>query len=140
MDAHRNGRNHKPLVAIINNAIESIELLNQALVDQGFATIEAYVIEFKRGMRDLDTFFHEHRPQAVIWDIAVPYIDNWKFFQTHVLGRQLLPASCFVVTTANRMVLDLLVGPTDAIELIGSPSDLALIVAAVKRAIASGAA
>jgi DNA-binding NtrC family response regulator len=140
MNAHQNGRNHKPLVAIVNNAVESIGLLNDVLASAGFATVEAYMIEFKRGMRDLDAFFREHRPQAVIWDIAIPYVDNWTFLQEQVLARGFLPASCFVVTTTNRTALDMLVGSTNAIELIGRPFDLDAIVQAVNRALASGGA
>ena len=138
MDATQNGRRNRPVVAIINTTVESIELLADLLADEGFATVDAYVIEFKRRMRDLDSFFHDYQPQAVLYDIAIPYEENWTFFQEQVIGRQLLPASCFIVTTTNLTALEQLVGPTRAIELIGRPFDLDTIVQAVKRAVASG--
>ena len=138
MDAVQHEQRDRPLVAIINTSQESIELLEQVLADEGFATVSAYVVEFKRGQRDLDAFFRDHRPQAVIWDIAIPYVENWEFFQEQALTAQRLPESCFVVTTTNRTVLDMLVGPTPVLEMVGRPFDLEAIIDAVKRAVASG--
>jgi len=140
MDANRNGKRHRPVVAIISSTVESIDLLDEFLHSEGFATVDAYVIEFKRGMRDLDTFFHDYQPQAVIYDIALPYRENWAFLHEHVLARNLLPASAFVITTANRTALEALVGSTQAIELIGCPSDLDVIAQAVTKAIANSGA
>jgi hypothetical protein len=141
MDANRNGKRRRPVVAIINSTVESIDLLTEFLHSEGVATVDAYVIEFKRGMRNFDAFFRDYQPQAVIYDIGIPYIENWTFFNEQVLARDLLPASAFVITTANRTVLEALVGTTQAIELIGCPADLDIIAGAVKKAIAnSGAA
>jgi DNA-binding NtrC family response regulator len=137
MNAMQHAQRDQPCVAIINTSEETIQLLQELMMDEGFATVIAYVPEFKRGVRDIDAFFHEHQPQAVLYDIAIPYIENWTFFKDQVLARNLLPATCFVITTTNRTVLDLLVGPTNAIELIGRPFDLDTIVQAVNRALAS---
>jgi CheY-like chemotaxis protein len=138
MDEVQNEQRSRPLVAVINTSQESIELLQEVLADEGFDSVAAYVVEFKRGQRDLHAFFQEHQPQAVIYDIAIPYIQNWEFFQAQVLTRQFLPESCFIVTTTNRTVLDLLVGPTPAHEMVGRPFDLQAIIDAVKRALDSG--
>jgi DNA-binding NtrC family response regulator len=136
--ANLNGARKRPVVAIINTSVETVELLAEVLAEEGFDTVEAYVIEFKRGLRDLDAFFRDQQPQAVIYDVAIPYLENWRFFQEQVLDRKYLPATCFVVTTTNRTVLDLLIGPNNAIEMVGRPFDLDTIVQAVKRAVASG--
>ena len=127
----------RPLVAIINTALETIELFQYLLADEGMDTVSAYVTEFKRGERDLASFFAKHQPNAVVYDIALPYVENWQFFQEQVLAPHFLPESCFVVTTTNRSVLEVLVGPTSACELIGRPFDLESILVAVKQAIAS---
>jgi len=138
MDTEQPEQLARPVVAIINTSLESIELLESVLAEQGFAPVSAYVVEFKRGERDLDAFFQEHRPKAVIWDIALPYIQNWQFFCSKALARQFLPEYCFIITTANRTVLDMLVGPTPAYEMVGRPFDLQAIIDAVKHAVNSG--
>ena len=71
-----------------------------------------------------------------MYDIALPYVENWQFFQEQVLARRLLPENRFVLTTTNRTVLEVLVGPTSALEMIGRPYDLANILAAIKQAVA----
>jgi CheY-like chemotaxis protein len=134
MAMKRNSPDVRPCVAIINTSLETIQMLQDVLAEEGFATAAAYVTEFKRGERDLAAFFRQHQPQAVVYDIAIPYIQNWQFFQNQVLGLDLLSAGRFVVTTTNRSVLEQLVGPTQAIELIGRPYDLQTLISAVQRA------
>jgi hypothetical protein len=129
----------RPLVAIINTALESIELLEELLADEDMDTVSAYVFEFKRGERDLRAFFEEHRPDVVVFDIAIPYVENWRYFQDHVLKLNVLPEQCFVLTTTNRTVLEMLVGPTSVCELVGRPYDLDAIVTAIKHVMAAGA-
>lgn len=125
----------RPLVAIINTALESIELLEAVLADEGMDSVSAYNYEFKRGDRDLEAFFGEHQPDAVIYDIGIPYLENWKYFREQVLAPQYLPEQRFVITTTNRTVLEMLVGPTAACELVGRPYDLDTIADSVKHAI-----
>jgi DNA-binding response OmpR family regulator len=124
-----------PLVAVINSSVEIAELLKEALEDEGFAVVVAYTVEFKRGGRNLRAFFEEHRPRAVLWDIAIPYAENWDYFSQHVLTLGLLPEHCFVCTTVNKTVLDLLVGTTGTLEVVGRPFDLSEIVDAVRHAV-----
>jgi len=136
-DLQQNASHARPMVAILNTTPETIALLQDVLDDEGFATVAAYILDFKQGERDLEAFFRESQPQAVLYDIAIPYIANWQFFQEQVLARHFLPARCFIVTTTNRSALDRLIAPNDAFELIGRPFDLDAIVEALRRALAS---
>jgi len=136
MDTHASQRS-RPLVTIINTALESIELLEELLADEDIDTLSEYVHKFKRGKRDLRAFFEEHQPNAVVFDIAIPYVENWRYFQDQVLGLHLMPEQCFVLTTTNRTALEMLVGPTSVCEMVGRPFDLNTILDAIKRAIAA---
>ena len=76
-----------------------------------------------------------HKPDAMIWDIAPPYDRNWTFFNllrtTTALGHCPL-----VLTTTNKQRLDELVGrDSGALEIVGKPYDLDLIVESVVRAV-----
>jgi DNA-binding NtrC family response regulator len=126
----------RPTIAIINTSQEVIELLRDMFEDEGFMPVTAYALEFKRGKRDLEAFFAKHQPQAVLYDIAIPYQENWTFFRDEVLTCG-LPEDCFIVTSTNKAVLEKLVGPTNVIELIGRPFDLEAIVASVRRVVES---
>jgi hypothetical protein len=125
-----------PVVAIINTSEEVIRLLQEVLDDEGFATAAGYVLDFKEGRADIDSFFQQHRPRACIFDIAIPYAENWDYFRNQVVARNFLAAECFVVTTTNKEVLTTIVGPNPSIEMIGRPYDLDTIVQAVRNAVA----
>lgn len=124
---------YRATVAIINTSVETIQLLEELLDEEGFDVVTAYAIDFKHNHLGIADFFQTHRPQAVLYDIAVPYVENWLFFREHVLAECGLAEDHFVLTTTNKHVLEELVGPTRTIELIGRPFDLSAIVAAVRR-------
>jgi DNA-binding response OmpR family regulator len=125
----------RPLIAILNSTQEIMELLQTVLEEEGFSTVTAYTADFKRGTLDIQTFFQTHQPQAIVYDIALPYEENWHFFCNHIITTKLLPESHFILTTTNKSVLDMLVGPTPTIEIIGRPFDLEEIVSAIRRVI-----
>jgi CheY-like chemotaxis protein len=125
-----------PLIAIINTSVETIDMLRDLLEDEGFAVVATYVVRLKRGEQDLTSFFAEHRPQAVLYDIAIPYEENWDFLQQQVPPASGLAERQFVLTTTNKAALEHLVGPTAALEIIGKPFDLEVLMLAVRRAVA----
>ena len=118
-------------VAIINSSEEIIETLQLLLDEAGYHTVGAHVLDFKKGKRDFVAFCQEQNPQVILFDIAPPYEENWKFLQLlrdtkEVEGRTL------IMTTTNKVRLEQLVGPTDALEIVGKPFDLDEIVRSVK--------
>jgi DNA-binding response OmpR family regulator len=123
---------NRSTVAIINSSDEIVETLQLILDEEGFHTVGAHVIDFKKGKRDFVIFCQEYNPQIILFDVSPPYEENWTFLQLlrhtkEAAGRQ------FVITTTNKAVLEKLVGKTDAIEIVGKPFDMEEIVATVKK-------
>lgn len=110
------------VVAVINTNDDLVRVLRGALIDEGFQVVTAHIRDFETGRQDFTAFLRAHDPDVIIYDIAVPYEDNWTFLQTL---RDLPEAAHrqFVVTTVNKDVMDERVGRTDAIEIRGGHAD-----------------
>ena len=110
------------VVAILNTNDDLVNLLREALAEQGFNVVTGHIKDIKSGRLDFGEFLRAHDPRVIVYDIAVPYEDNWTLFQTlkqlpDVRSRE------FVVTTVNRRVLQQRVGSADAIEIQGGRAD-----------------
>lgn len=120
-------------VAILNTSSEVIEILQMVIEDEGFSAATGFTLDFKRGKQDLEAFFQMHQPSAVIYDIAIPYEENWEFLQQRVIRASGLDRSSFIITTTNKEVLQRLIGPIEALEIVGKPFDLDELVTIVRR-------
>ena len=126
-----------PVVAVINSNADTVEMLRLTLQEYGFESVTAHIDDIKRGSLDFPRLLREHDPVAIIYDVPPPYDQNWTFLNLlrtvdAVRGRAV------VVTTTHKENLEKLVGPTDAIEIIGKPYDLEQIIKAVQRALERG--
>jgi CheY-like chemotaxis protein len=111
-----------PVVAVINTNDDLVQSLRNALVKEGYYVVTAHIADFKAGRQDFTSFLKAHDPSALIYDIAVPYEDNWTFFQSLLQLPETYDRK-FIVTTVNKRVLDKRVGRTDAIEIKGGHAD-----------------
>jgi DNA-binding NtrC family response regulator len=119
-------------VAIVNSSQDTVEALRMAFEHAGFETVTAQVDAIKRGTVDLLDFLRSHDPCALVYDVAPPYDHNWTFLKL-IRSSTAMQGRVVVVTTTHKANLERLVGPTEAIEIIGKPYDLEQVVAAVKR-------
>lgn len=126
-----------PIVAVINSNADTVEMLRLALQQRGVESVTAHIDDIKRGTLDFLRFLKDHDPQAVVYDIPPTYDQNWTFL-TMLRTIEAMRGRAVIVTTTHKGNLEKLVGPTDAIEIVGKPYDLEQILLAVERAIAAG--
>ena len=125
---------HDITVAVFNSSVDTIDMLKTRLHQCGFSSVVgAHVYDFRVGDSDIHTFLEQHDPRVLIYDIAIPYEDNWRFLQ-QLLTADSMAGRRVIVTTTNKKVLESMVGPTRAFEVHGKPYDIDLIVSAVERA------
>ena len=125
------------VVAVINSNADTVEMLRLALQLEGFESVTAHIDEIKRGLLDFPRFLEEHDPRVVIYDIPPPYDQNWEFLKL-LRTTDAMRDRAVVVTTTHKGHLEQLVGPTDAIEIVGKPYDLNQVIRAVRQALGEG--
>jgi CheY-like chemotaxis protein len=128
---------HEKVIAVVNSNEDTVEMLRSCLQQHGFSSIvTGHIHDFKTGLSDFPAFVSQHDPKVIVYDVSIPYDKNWTFLRL-LLDTEAMRGRKVVVTTTNKDRLDELVGPTDAIEIVGKPYDLERIVGAVKSAISA---
>ena len=123
-----------PSIAVFNSSEDTIEILKIALEEHGYAVASGHVSDIKKGQVDLLEFVKEHGPDVIIYDVALPYEENWRFLRLLQSSDFLKPLK-WVITTTHKKRLQELVGDCGEVhEIVGKPYDLQQIVGAVKRA------
>jgi DNA-binding NtrC family response regulator len=123
-----------PTIAVVNSSEDTTEMIRVCLQQHGFsAVVLAHVPDIKRGTTDFLELIGLHDPRVFVWDVGIPYEENWRFLKM-LMELEPMKGRAVIVTTTNKRALESLVGPTDAIEIIGKPYDLQQIVTAVERA------
>jgi DNA-binding NtrC family response regulator len=125
------------VLAVINSNADTVEMLRFGLQLEGFESVTAHIEEIKRGLLDFPRFLEEHDPRVVIYDIPPPYDQNWEFLKL-LRTTDAMRDRAVVVTTTHKGHLEQLVGPTDAIEIVGKPYDLDQVIRAVRQALGEG--
>jgi CheY-like chemotaxis protein len=124
-----------PSVLVLNSSQDTIDVLKIALEHEGFAVASAHVSDVKSGETDLIALHEQHSPDVIIYDIALPYEENWTFLRL-LRAAEPLKSIRWVLTTTHRKRLMELVGEVgDVHEVVGKPYDLKQIVDAVKGAL-----
>ena len=127
----------KPMVAILNSNDDLLELLRRIVEAAGYATVTAHAHEVGRTVAAVQRFLRRHEPAVILFDVSPPYLLNWTLLRDLEAAEVALGSgSHFVVTTPNRGALERAVGPTAAIELIGTAEDEAAIGDAIRQALA----
>src|ERR1051326_2356103 len=122
-------------VAILNSSIDTVDVLRLMLERAGFNTVAGHVEDIKRGNTDFVEFLKQHQPDVVIYDISLPYDQNWNFVRL-VLNTDVAQNCKFVLTTTNKAALQTAPGlQAEILEIAQKPYDFERIVDAVRKAV-----
>jgi DNA-binding response OmpR family regulator len=122
------------VVAVFNTSEDTTDLLRVVFEQAGFTVITAMTHVFRDGKIDLEAFMRQHRPRVIVYDIALPYEQNWRLFE-HIRASPACQGVGFVLTTTNVAQVQKVAGTEQLVhEIVGKPYDLDIVVRAVKEA------
>lgn len=124
---------HAHVVAVFNTSEDTTDILRIAFENAGFVVVTAFTNLLRDGKMDLEAFMRQHQPRVIVYDIAVPYEQNWRLYE-HLRATSACAGVSFVVTTTNIRHVRQLAGDTELHEIVGKPYDLDEIVGAVRQA------
>jgi len=108
---------------LLNSNTDTIELLTDWFGALGAIVHHARSLDLCVRLDDARKLVETIDPDAILFDLAVPYDRNWTCFQRlQTIG--LFDAIPVILTTVNRRALDHIVGPKEAFEVLGTPNDL----------------
>jgi len=122
------------VVAVFNTSEDTTDMLRVLFENAGFVVVTVMTTSLRDGKIDLEAFMRQHKPKVVVYDIAIPYEQNWRLFQ-HMKASPACKDVRFVLTTTNVAQVQKVAGPQQLLhEIVGKPYDLDEVVRAVKEA------
>jgi DNA-binding NtrC family response regulator len=123
-------------VAVFNTSDDIVEMLRIAIEMEGFVVVSLHVDQARRGTVAVIDFVREHDPSVILYDVAPPYEQSWRFLE-HLRAGPEMQGRGWVITSTNPQRVHELVNSSETVfEIIGKPYDIGRIVQAVKEAAA----
>src|SRR5689334_9778943 len=98
------------LIAIVESTEELATLLSQVFKDEGLRTAIAISPELRLSLSAGEAFLRQNDPRVVIYDICVPFEENWQFF-CRLVATSAAAGRYFILTSPNVVALESMVGP-----------------------------
>ena len=131
----RKSHSERPdVVAVVNTNPDLVRLLRVALEAAGFVVVIMHIEDIKLGTTDMDMLLDQHDPRVVVYDVAPPYDQNWRFLD-HLRKSTSFRGRRFVLTSVNVKRMQQLVHKEETVyEVVGKEHDIHEVVRAVKEA------
>src|SRR5688572_19607301 len=72
-------------IAVINSSEDTVDMLRTCLQQEGFTSVvTTHVTDIKRGREDIIGFLATHDPQVLVYDVSIPYEENWNFLRLQI--------------------------------------------------------
>jgi DNA-binding NarL/FixJ family response regulator len=126
----------EPTVAIVESSADIADLLCDVLRIADFTPVSGPVLDQPYDRATLDTFLAALDPSVVVWDIGIPYVEQWRAFQD-IRSSDVLQRRGVVLTTTDKEAVAALAGSGLTPTIIEKPYFPDQIVDAVRCALAS---
>jgi DNA-binding response OmpR family regulator len=121
-----------PVVAVINTTPDVVDMLRLVFESEGFVVVSTFTHMIRDGNIDIEAFARQHRPDAVVYDIAPPYKNNWQLFE-HVSSLPVFEGTSFILTSTNPARVRDIAGDNQPVwEVVETPYELQELVAKVR--------
>lgn len=121
-----------PLIACVDSSDDVLLLLRDCMVDAGYRAV-TFCSPIRYGPQPVIDFLTYLAPAAAIYCVSPPYEASWDEFQEL---QHAVPECPYLATTTNKAALERLVGPTEALEVLATASDLDRLAAAMRAVLA----
>lgn len=122
------------VIAIVNTNPDLVRLLRVNLEAAGFVVFVIHIEDIKLGTANVDSFLDQHDPRVIVYDVAVPFDQNWRFLD-HLRTATGFKGRYFVLTSVNARRLEQLIGNEETVyEVVGEPTEVEQVVRAVREA------
>jgi CheY-like chemotaxis protein len=121
-------------VAIFNDSVLTLSTMAGWCEMHGHGVFTAQISRMAMPHLNVERLVLANRPEVIVYDLAMPYESAWDFLEM----MRLLPAvACipFVLTTSNKVALESVVGPTQALQIIGKTDDRNELLRAIDTAV-----
>lgn len=129
---HMSDSKRPPVVAVINSTPDVVDMLRLVFESEGFVVVSTFTHAIRDGDIDIEAFARLHRPDAVLYDIAPPYSNNWRLFE-HVSSLPVFEGTQFILTSTNPARVRDVAGENQPVwEVVETPYELHELTAKVK--------
>jgi DNA-binding response OmpR family regulator len=120
------------VVVVLDSDPDTTELLKSMLELAGMVVATGNLAEFRLGRENLIAFLRRVAPDVILYDLGLPYESNYRFLQQQREHPDFPPCG-LVITSTNARAVESLLG-VRAIEIVGKPYDIDVLVRAVQAA------